>query len=90
LSLDELGTILRNDAVSAALDARESDLDVVLAPDPPLDPAGDPVGATSTVRDYRAVGATGLSVRFRHRSKQHYLEQLEAMVGVARQATEGP
>ena len=90
LSLDELGTILRDDAVSAALDARVSDLDVVLAPDPPLDPAGDPVGATATVGDYRAVGATGLSVRFRHRSKQHYLEQLEAMVGVVRQATEDP
>jgi hypothetical protein len=27
-------------------------------------------------------------VRFRHESKQHYLEQLEAMVGVARQATQ--
>jgi probable F420-dependent oxidoreductase len=89
LSLAELGTMLRDDAVSAAVDAREPPLEVVLAPDPPLDPAGDPAGATAAVRDYRDIGATGLSVRFRHRSKQHYLEQLEAMVGVARDATEG-
>jgi probable F420-dependent oxidoreductase len=88
LSFGELATILRDDAVLAALEAREADLDVVLAPDPPLDPVGDPAGAVATVRDYGAIGATGLAVRFRHESKQHYLEQLEAMVGVARQATE--
>ena len=88
LSLAELGRILRDDAVSAALDARQPNFDVVLAPDPPLDPMGDPAGAAATVRDYGAVGATGLSVRFRHESKAHYLEQLEALVAVARQVTE--
>ena len=56
----------------------------MLAPEPPLDPAGDPEGAGGhTVRAYGDIGATGLSLRFRHDSRAHYLEQLEAMVEVA-------
>jgi probable F420-dependent oxidoreductase len=89
LSLGELGTMLSDDAVVAAQDAREQVLDVVLAPDPPLDPLGDPVGAAAAVRDYAAVGATALAVRFRHDSKSQYLEQLEAMMGVAGEAAAG-
>ncbi len=56
--------------------------DLVLAPEPALDPAGDPEGAAATVRSYAELGATGLSLRFRHRSRQHYLEQLAAMASV--------
>jgi len=39
------------------------------------------------VREYAAMGATGLSLRFRHRSRAHYLEQLEAMAGVVATAS---
>jgi probable F420-dependent oxidoreductase len=56
--------------------------DVVLAPEPALDPVGDPEAAAATVRSYAAIGATGLSLRFRHRSRDHYLEQLAAMAEV--------
>jgi probable F420-dependent oxidoreductase len=56
--------------------------DIVLAPEPALDPVGDPEAAAATVRAYAELGATGLSLRFRHRSRQHYREQLEAMAQV--------
>ena len=55
---------------------------VVLAPEPALDPAGDPAGAAAIVASYAELGATGLSLRFRHRSRGHYMEQLAAMAQV--------
>jgi probable F420-dependent oxidoreductase len=74
LSLPDLRALLR------------ADDDGLLAPEPPLDPVDDPARAAAVVRDYRAVGATGLSVRFRHHSRPHYLEQLEAMAKVVRES----
>jgi probable F420-dependent oxidoreductase len=53
--------------------------DVVLAPEPPLDPLADPGGATATVDRYRELGATGLALRFVSRSRDHYVEQLAAL-----------
>ena len=62
--------------------------EVVLAPEPPLDPVGDPAAAADSVRAYAAIGATALALRFRHSSRSHYLEQLEAMPAVLRDAGE--
>ncbi len=56
--------------------------DVILAPEPALDPSGDPAGAAAAVTSYAELGATGLSLRFRHRSREHYMEQLAAMAQV--------
>jgi probable F420-dependent oxidoreductase len=89
LSLDALRTILRADGVVGAVRGRGKGFEVVLAPEPPLDPVGDPRGTAATVRGYREIGATGLSLRFHHRSRDHYLEQLEAMVEVAQKAEAG-
>ncbi len=89
LSLDQLGAVLGADDVVDAIEAREPSLDVVLAPEPPLDPAGEPEATAATVRAYGAIGATGLSLRFRHESRAHYLEQLEAMVGLVDAAVDG-
>jgi probable F420-dependent oxidoreductase len=63
--------------------------DIVLAPEPALDPVGDPEAAATTVASYAQLGATALNLRFRHRSRDHYLEQLAAMVEVIA-ATSGP
>jgi probable F420-dependent oxidoreductase len=82
LSLGELGTMLGAHDLTAARRDRGAGFEVVLAPDPPLDPLGDPEAAAEAVRAYDAIGATGLSLRFAHRSRAHYLEQLEAMVAV--------
>jgi len=56
--------------------------DVILAPEPALDPSGDPSGAAAIVTSYAELGATGLSLRFRHSSRDHYMEQLAAMAQV--------
>jgi hypothetical protein len=81
--------MLGADDVGAALAAREPGLDIVLSPEPPLDPVGDPAASAATVRAYGEIGATGLSLRFVHRSRAHYLEQLEAMMGVLSGTGEG-
>jgi probable F420-dependent oxidoreductase len=57
----------------------EATFDVVLSPEPPLDPVGDPEGVTRAVESYASAGATGLALRFHSSSRAHYLEQLEAM-----------
>jgi probable F420-dependent oxidoreductase len=65
-----------------AWERRERPLDVGLAPEPPLDPLGDPDGARQAVERYAGCGATILNLRFRHDSLAHCLEQLEAFVAV--------
>ena len=79
LSRRDLGAILDAPALSAAPAGRGDAFDVVLAPEPPLDPAGDPDGAAGAFRAYRAIGATGLSLRLPSESRDHYVEQLAAM-----------
>jgi len=51
----------------------------VLQPAPPLDPLDAPDAAAATIDAHRAAGATGLAVRFRHRSPAHFVEQLDAL-----------
>jgi probable F420-dependent oxidoreductase len=83
LSHGELGAMLGHDSLAPALSDRTGRFDVVLAPEPALDPVGDPETAATAVRSYTALGATGLSLRFRHRARAHYMEQLAAMAQVA-------
>jgi alkanesulfonate monooxygenase SsuD/methylene tetrahydromethanopterin reductase-like flavin-dependent oxidoreductase (luciferase family) len=85
LSHEQLGAML-GEAPTAGQRARLAEgagrFEIVLAPEPALDPVGDPEAAVATVRAYAELGATGLSLRFRHRSRDHYVEQLEAMAQV--------
>ena len=48
---------------------RERPFSLIFPPDPPLDPAGAPDEAAEVVRGFAALGATGLSLRFRHHSR---------------------
>jgi probable F420-dependent oxidoreductase len=54
--------------------------DVVLAPEPPLDPTGDPDATTATVARYVDAGATALNLRLVHHSAAHCCEQMEALL----------
>jgi probable F420-dependent oxidoreductase len=83
LALEGLEAVLGAEDVAGAVESRRAEFDIVLAPEPPLDPAGDRDGAADALRRYRAIGATGLSLRFHHDSRSHYIEQLEAMGEVA-------
>jgi probable F420-dependent oxidoreductase len=77
LSLSELQALLGDDILARRRGERDS-FEVVLAPEPPLDPLEEPTRCGETVRAYAQAGATGLHLRFVHRSRQHYLEQLHA------------
>ena len=79
LPIDELKPML--DARHEEIEAKP-DFDLIFPPDPPLDPLGDRTGAVGVVESYRELGATGLALRFIHRSKEHYVEQLEAFAGL--------
>ena len=85
----ELQAMLGDAAAASGLERRAGSFDVILAPEPALDPAGDPEAAATVVRAYAELGATGLSLRFRHRSRDHYMEQLGAMAQVTADVT-GP
>ena len=94
--IEELTALLTGDATRAALEQRheqrDTPLSLILAPEPPIDPLGDPDGTAAFLARYTAIGATGFSLRFDHRSRAHYSEQMEAMVAVVRAAglTAGP
>ena len=91
LPRDELAALLGAPGVAEQI-ARPG-FEVVLAPEPPLDPVGDPAAAAEAVRAYAGIGATALALRFRHGSRAHYLEQLAAMPAVlaaAGQVLSGP
>jgi alkanesulfonate monooxygenase SsuD/methylene tetrahydromethanopterin reductase-like flavin-dependent oxidoreductase (luciferase family) len=87
LTLDQLAPII--DTHRDEIGARGSSFHVVLAPEPPLDPAGKPDETAEVVRNYVAAGATKLNLRFHHDSSSHYIEQLEAMNACAAQGLEG-
>jgi probable F420-dependent oxidoreductase len=57
--------------------------EVILRPEPVLDPGGDPDRVREELSAHRTAGATALALRFEHRSLQHYLEQLAAMAEIA-------
>lgn len=78
MGLPELRTLLEDEELRAHRGQREH-FEVVLAPEPPLDPVGEPARCGEIVRAYVAAGATGLHVRFVHRSRAHYVEQLDAL-----------
>jgi len=84
LTLDKLTPIIH--AKRDEISARGPTFDVVLAPEPPLDPAGKPDETAEVVKSYAAAGATKLNLRFHHDSAAHYVEQLEAMTVCAAQA----
>jgi probable F420-dependent oxidoreductase len=82
LKLGELQAMLAEPRVRELIEGRSDPLDLIFAPEPPVDPLGDRVGTIETFRAYRAAGATGLSMRFLHESRTHYIEQMEAAVGL--------
>jgi probable F420-dependent oxidoreductase len=85
--LEDLSALLADDGISLArrdyAATHGAPLTMILAPEPPLDPLGDPEGTAAFLGSYVALGATGFCLRFEHRSLAHYCEQMEAMMSVA-------
>jgi probable F420-dependent oxidoreductase len=82
LKLDELRSILTEARVREMLEKRDTPLDLIFAPEPLVDPVGDRAGTLEFLGSYAVAGATGLSMRFRHDSRSHYVEQMEALVEI--------
>jgi probable F420-dependent oxidoreductase len=62
--------------------ARDRELDVILSTRRAVDPSMAPEETADAVRELLAIGVTTVPLRFVHRSLDHYLEQLEAMLRV--------
>jgi probable F420-dependent oxidoreductase len=78
LKIDELRPML--DERRREIDAKAGSFDLIFPPDPPLDPLGDADGTRRTLDDFRAIGTTGLAMRFIHSSREQYFEQLDAFM----------
>ncbi|WP_328892698.1 LLM class F420-dependent oxidoreductase [Streptomyces sp. NBC_00236] len=76
LPLDRLGEM-----VGAA--SLPGGFEVVLSAGRPLDPSGDPDGASEALRKVSAAGATLVSVSLSATGAGHYIEQLEALAAIA-------
>lgn len=61
----------------------ERPFDVIVQNERPLDPLGEPDRVGEQLRRFAQLGATGVNVRFVHRSRDHYCEQLAALMDVA-------
>jgi probable F420-dependent oxidoreductase len=57
-----------------------SGFEVVMPPEKPLDPVGEPESTRETLGTMAAGGTTTLNAQFVHHSLEHYLEQLHALV----------
>jgi len=81
--LDELTQLLTQAEVLDALARRTEEhgrpLKLILAPEPPIDPQGEPDRTAEFLASYVALGATGFSLRFEHHSPDHYCEQMAAL-----------
>ena len=78
LTLDELRILLARARDWPEWRERSTPFDLVLTPDRLLDPtaASERTALADLVGRYRDVGATMMNLRFRHKSLEHYLEQL--------------
>jgi probable F420-dependent oxidoreductase len=77
---EDVGRWLGRARESEAWAARTVPLEVVLYPDPWVDPVGDPDATDDLVGRYLEAGATILNLRFRSRSLEEWLDQMAAMV----------
>jgi len=68
--------------------ARMAPLDIVLGPEPALDPLGDPIGTVAALHRVHDAGATVVNLRLVHDSVDHCVEQLDAMVRLGTESGE--
>lgn len=85
LGLDALAALLERARDTPAWHARATPLALVLPLEEVLDPLvpAERERFGALVARHRALGTTVLNCRFRHRSLEHFLEQLEAVAGEA-------
>ncbi len=80
LGADDMGAFITKASETPAWAERTQPLDMVLTNNRPADPMVDPDGARHIIRRLVEAGATTIQLRLIHHSRDHYIEQLEAMV----------
>jgi probable F420-dependent oxidoreductase len=83
LSPEQIKAMLARAKETEAWAARDSDIEVVLAPDRAVDPLDDPDGARRALDTLADTGTTIANLTFRTRSPEHYCEQLATMKDLA-------
>src|SRR5262249_33716456 len=83
LELEQLEAMLARARTRREWQARERPFDLVLPIDRLYDPVetADRAALAERCERYRLLGATILNLRLRHRSLEHYLEQLDVVAG---------
>jgi probable F420-dependent oxidoreductase len=81
LSIEQMASWLAEAKTTDAWNKRKHPIDVAFVVQ--VDPLGDAGATRELLVRWRDLGVTHLSVRFVHSSRQHYLEQLEAMAELA-------
>ena len=79
---DEVRRMLDRAREAPAWAERAHPLDVVLWPEPVLDPLTEPDQIVEQAHEHVASGATILNYRFPSRSVAHHVEQMEALTAV--------
>ena len=79
LSVEQMGKMIAEARASDSWKARKRPLECILRHDDHLDPIGAPDRAGELVRQVFAAGATKVNLGFVHKSRAHYIEQLEAL-----------
>lgn len=82
LEFDEISLMVERARATDAWSQRDTPIEVWLQGERPLDPIGKPDAAVAALRAMRAAGATGVNARFVHGSREHYLDQLAALVPI--------
>jgi probable F420-dependent oxidoreductase len=79
IPLEEMGRMLARARESRQWEARQEPLEVVVWPEPPLDPLAEPDRARKAVRRAVEVGASMVNLRFVHGSRAHLVDQMARM-----------
>jgi probable F420-dependent oxidoreductase len=82
LTMAEMGAMIAKAKQFPSWEARERPLDVILKHDGLLDPVAEPDQTAARVAAVFAAGGTIMNVIFAHRSREHYIEQLEALAAL--------
>jgi probable F420-dependent oxidoreductase len=79
LTVAEMGAMIAAAKQFPSWEARARPLDLILKHPQCLDPVGAPGRTADQLAELFAAGATLVNVNFTHRSREHYIEQLEAL-----------
>lgn len=82
LRVDDMAAMIAAARRTPAWEDRDRPLEIVLQNGRPVDPGGDPATAARVLGRLQSAGATGLQVRLVHHSRDHFVEQLEALAAL--------